>query len=269
MRPSFHHATRRSLGLVALIALTGTGPATAQTCYPPPDPPTFPWEEIQSFPAGGPMQTAWKVHFAHATGKGLFIPGAWFKKSPSSPWMRVLWDARTADIFVPYHSGSPRYYDLTGFNFSMVPATAADAGCCGQILDGVVIKEVRDRGILWKDDMTGRRGQELVLLATIDAANYNSVFQYGFRDDGTITLRLGATARNLPGREYEAHSHTTLWRVDVELGGSTTTRRSSPVISSRSLPCPLPTAPPRSTAASRDRRCGTTSNTTASGSRTP
>src|SRR5262249_42706709 len=43
--------------------------------------------------------------------------------------------------------------------------------------------------------------------------------QYSFRDDGSIGFRLGATARNLPGREFIAHMHNGLWRVDVDLGG--------------------------------------------------
>jgi primary-amine oxidase len=180
-----------------------------------------PNEVIQEFPTGGPMETAWRVRWAEAPAKGLSITGAWFKRGPSEPWMRILWDARLADIFVPYHSGWPRYYDLTGFNFGLVQATPQDAGCCGRLLGTPprVIKEVRDRGVAWKDDTAVHRGQELVLWGTLDAANYNYLMQYGFQDDGTITFRLGATARNLPGRETEAHMHNGLWRVDMDLNG--------------------------------------------------
>jgi len=177
-------------------------------------------EVVQEFPSRGTAETAWRVRFAHGTAKGLYITGAWFKRSPSEPWMRVLWDARVADIFVPYHSGSPRYYDLTSFNFGLVPATAEDAGCCGTILDSVVVKEVRDRGIAWKDDTEVRRGEALVLWATVDAANYNYIIEYSFRDDGMISFRIGGTARNLPGREFEAHMHNGLWRVDIDLNGA-------------------------------------------------
>jgi len=165
------------------------------------------------------METAWKVRFAHATGKGLYITGAWFKKAPNEPWMRVLWDVRVADIFVPYHSGSPRYYDLTNFYFPLVNATSADAGPCGRIIDNKVIHQVQNRGVLWKDDTEVRYGHELVLWATLDSANYNYVMRYAFLDDGTIALRLGATSRNLPGRELEAHMHNGLWRIDMDLNG--------------------------------------------------
>lgn len=176
-------------------------------------------EIVQEFPAEGATKTAWKVSWAHGTGKGLYITGAWFKRTLDEDWMRVLWDARVADIFVPYHTGSPRFYDLTGFRFNLVPATSADAGCCGTIIDDVIVKEVRDRGVAWKDDDQVRRGQELVLWATLDAANYNYIMQYGFRDDGTIEFRIAGTARNLPGREFEAHMHNALWRIDIDLNG--------------------------------------------------
>src|SRR5260370_38867024 len=43
--------------------------------------------------------------------------------------------------------------------------------------------------------------------------------QYGFQDDGTIACRLAATARNLPGREMEAHMHNGCWRIDMDLNG--------------------------------------------------
>lgn len=177
----------------------------------------------QSFPAspspGAPAVT-WRVRFAHATGKGLYITGAWIRTAPAAPFRRVLWDARLADIFVPYEAGSPRFYDLTNFNFPLVSATAADAGPCGKIIDGKVIHEVTSYGLMWKDDAAVRHGQELALWATLDSANYNYVMRYGFRDDGTITLRLGATSRNLPGMEQMGHLHDGLWRIDMDLDGA-------------------------------------------------
>jgi primary-amine oxidase len=179
-------------------------------------------EVVQEFPAGGPVETAWRVRWAQGPGKGLYITGAWFKRAPSKPWMQVLYDARVVELFVPYHSGSPRFYDLTSFNFGLVRATLADKGCCGALLGNppVVVKEVRDRGIAWKDDTLVRRGQELVLWGTLDAANYNYVMEYGFRDDGVIEFRIGATARNLPGAEVESHMHNALWRIDMDLNGA-------------------------------------------------
>ena len=61
-----------------------------------------------------------------------------------------------------------------------------------------------------------RRGEEVALL---DAANYNDVMAWIFRADGVVEGRVGATARNLPGAELEAHMHNPFWRLDIDLNG--------------------------------------------------
>jgi Cu2+-containing amine oxidase len=206
-----------ALGILALGLALLAPAAQAQTCLP------FTTqtgnEVIQDFPPGGAMQTSWRVTFGFASRKGLFITGAEFRKSPSDPYMRVLGEAGLSDLFVPYHPGSPRFLDLSQFNFSMVPVNTSDFGSCGAAAASVVVKEVRDRGLLWKDDSRVKRGYELVLWGTLDAANYNYVMSYHFRDDGSIGFRVGATARNLPGAEQVAHMHDGLWRIDIDLNG--------------------------------------------------
>ena len=63
-----------------------------------------------------------------------------------------------------------------------------------------VVKEVRDRGLAWKDAVHGvRRGRELVIWAGLEAGNYMYIMSYAFHDDGTIAFRVGATGQNLPG----------------------------------------------------------------------
>src|SRR5262245_27249790 len=215
-----YHVSRAWVGtpfLVLALALAGGCVSCPTMTAQPSGTPVN--EVIQQFPAGKPMQTAWKVRFAHGPGKGLYITGAFFKRNASENWVRVLWDARLAEMFVPYHPGSPRYHDLS-LGFGLVTANANDAGSCGRVIDTYVVKEVRDRGLAWKDDQAVHRGEELVLCATVDAANYNYVIQYQFRDDGSIGFRVGATSRNLPGMEYIAHSHDGLWRVDMDLAGA-------------------------------------------------
>lgn len=178
-------------------------------------------EVIQQFPTNDAMQTAWKVRWATATGYGLYIQDAWFKRGPKAPWLQVLGDARLAEMFVPYHSGSPRFWDIS-YNFPLVNVTREDCGPHGRILDqsNTVVCEVRDRGLMWVDSVKGsRRGQKLVLFATLNAANYRYVIEYGFQDDGVIAFRVGSTGRNYGSREWEGHMHNGLWRVDVNLGG--------------------------------------------------
>jgi len=156
------------------------------------------------------------------SGNGLVITAAFFQKSPASPFVRLFWDARVSEIFVPYHTGSPRYLDV-GFGFPMIALNANDCPAAkgGTILSPgkEVCKEVRDRGIAWKDDNNVRRGEEVVLWGAIDAANYNYVIEWTFRDDGVVLGRVGATAQNLPGTPFTAHMHGPIWRLDIDLNG--------------------------------------------------
>ena len=177
----------------------------------------------QSFPTTGPVETRWRICWQPVAGNGIAITSAHFQKSPTSPLMRVFWDARVSEIFVPYHSGSPRFLDV-GFGFGLVPLNASD---CPASQGGVILgpgsevcRELRDRGIAWKDDTQIRRGEEVTLWGAIDAANYNYVIEWTFRDDGVVLGRVGATARNLPGAEFEAHTHGPIWRLDIDLNGA-------------------------------------------------
>lgn len=192
---------------------------------------------FQQFPAQGPAETAWVVVWSENNHKGLWIENAWFlRKKPFtlSNAIQVLGAAGLSNIFVPYHKlnsvYNPRILDLK--SGGLLPAIPEDAGDCGAIaepplvspIDGtsrhVLIKEIRDRGVAWTSNRRTRRGQEMLLWATYDAGNYEYIIQYGFRDDGTITFRLGSTGYNSPVRPFEGHMHNALWYVDANLGGS-------------------------------------------------
>jgi len=166
-----------------------------------------PYEIIQEFPTGGPKkETAWKVRWAQATARGLYITGAWFRKGPAErDWVKVLGDARVSDIFVPYHGfkydgfESTRFWDLSNYKFNLVEAIPEDTGPRGEIIGDppVVVKELRDRGVMWKDHDGGmtRRGEELVLWATLEAGNY----AYIMRPTTTPTGRWRATSTTACG----------------------------------------------------------------------
>ena len=176
----------------------------------------------QQFPASGPLETAWYVTFDHQSAKALFLTSAYFKPSPSRDWIQVLGRAGLSEIFVPYQSGSPRFHDLSGFSFDLVTAGVSDTGRCGQVVgrDNKVVREVVDKGPLWKDDGKVVRGQKMLLWGTLDAANYNYIVRYEFHDDGTIQFRIAGTAVNLPTAPDEPHTHNALWRIDVNLDGA-------------------------------------------------
>ena len=223
----------RPVLFLALVRDDRAPTASAQRFFRPPvlaDPPSQ--EVIAEFlvsESGGvePRKgTAWKVHYARGLHKGLYITGAWFKRDLAEDWIKILNDARISELFVPYHQHSyVRYFDLTSFSFPMAEVKAEDAGPFGTLMPpfqgdtyATVVKEVRDRGIAWKDYAHGvRRGRELVLWGALEAGNYMYLMSYSFHDDGTIAFRVGATGQNLPGQRYEAHVHSAHWRIDIDL----------------------------------------------------
>jgi primary-amine oxidase len=177
-------------------------------------------EIVQAFPANDVTKTAWKVHWSTEAGPGLIIRSAWFKRDAKTSWLQVLGDARVAELFIPYHRGDPRFWDVEQ-SFSLCRATAEDAGAHGKLLGDPteVVWELRDRGVAWVDPKGPRRGQTMVLWATLSAANYRYIVEFGFQDDGAVTFRLGATGQNYAGAEWEPHMHNNLWRINVALGG--------------------------------------------------
>jgi primary-amine oxidase len=203
--------------LIAVLGMVGFAAPQEDTAKPKPEPIQ---EVIQSFPSNDVMKTAWKVRWATTAGYGLIIQEAWFKRGPMAPWLQVLGDSRLSEMFVPYHSGSPRFWDVS-YNFSLTTLNKEAAGPFGELLGNPanVVREVRDRGVMWVDPATGvRRGQTLMLWAVLNAANYRYVIEYGFRDDGQISFRVGSTGTNYSTREFEGHMHNGLWRINMVLG---------------------------------------------------
>jgi Concanavalin A-like lectin/glucanases superfamily/Copper amine oxidase, enzyme domain len=194
----------------------------------------------QEFPARGPTETAWKVVWSERPPQGLWVENAWFTPKPGAAPILVLGPSGLSNIFVPYHDGDPsrRDVDLNAYTF-LREAVPAYTGPCGTISGPampnpswihpaaaspprpVLIKEIRDRGVAWTSDGRLRRGEELLLWGVMDAGNYEYIVQYGFRDDGTITFRMGSTGYNYPNSRslaYLAHMHNALWYVDIDVG---------------------------------------------------
>lgn len=185
-----------------------------------------PDEIIQEFPAGGDMQTAWKVHYiAHERtnpGPGLTIVGAWLKTSPKADWLKVIGSIRLSEIYVPYNNGTQIHDIGAQGQYGLLEHSQADAGAHGKLLNNNrVIKELRDTGVLWKYYKQVRRGQELVLWSTLSAGNYNYIMEYSFRCDGQVMARLGSTGQNFGNHETIGHMHHGCWRIDVDLGDPT------------------------------------------------
>jgi primary-amine oxidase len=178
----------------------------------------------QRFPTNTslPEETRWRFCWQRVSKNGLVINAAYFRTSPTSPWVQVIYDVRVIELFVPYHSGSPRFLDMSSYNFSLFQLTPkhCPAATGGTLLDNnYVCKEVRDRGLAWTNYSGVRRGEEVVVWGGIGAGNYNYIIEWTFRDDGTLLGQVGATATNYPPQPLEAHMHGIYWRLDIDLNG--------------------------------------------------
>jgi Cu2+-containing amine oxidase len=162
-------------------------------------------------------------------------------RSGQPRWITVARDLQLGEVFVPYDRGSPRFQDVSAHPFWITRADESFLGpnCVapGKVLtspdpnhDRKVYREVHDDGPRWVSDggWTGgdrcRRGEKLLLWAVFYGANYRYLIEYGFQDDGTITCRLGATARNIFSRRDDrgdTHLHVACWRFDPDLGDPT------------------------------------------------
>jgi Cu2+-containing amine oxidase len=159
---------------------------------------------------------------------GLVITGASFQKSPASPFLYVLFDGRLGEIFVPYHDGFPRFMDISQFNFDPLPLPPAKFPPPRQIIGGgLICKEVRDY-LAWMDAFHAnpplvRYGQEVVYFSVLDAANYQYIMEWTFRDDGAILVRAGSTGPKHGGaNDTSGHMHSFTWRLDIDLNGADT-----------------------------------------------
>jgi Cu2+-containing amine oxidase len=177
-----------------------------------------PYSVEQAFPTTGAEVSRWKLCWQVIDGPNLVITGAWFRPAPNAAWIKILYDGRLSQLFVPYHSGSPRFHDVD-YGFSYVALSTSDCKPPATILgNGEVCRDVRDRGLMWKHKLKQRRGEELVLWSVLGAANYDYVIEWTFRDDGVFGVRAGMTG--IIYSNQQTHLHGTIWRLDVDLNGA-------------------------------------------------
>jgi Cu2+-containing amine oxidase len=155
---------------------------------------------------------------------GLVITGASFQRSPASPFIYVLFDGRLGEIMVPYHEGSPRFRDISYYNFDALTLPAAQFPPPRQIIGGgKICKEVRDYLAYMNFFGTNRvrYGQEVVYFGVLGAANYQYIMEWTFRDDGAIMVRAGSTGpKNGGSDDTRGHMHDFTWRLDIDLNGA-------------------------------------------------
>jgi primary-amine oxidase len=182
-----------------------------------------PQSVVASFPTAGPAQTQWDLCYEVMPRYGLVVRRASFQPFPAAPHIGVLSDARLGEIFVPYHSGKPRFYDIKGSNYKLRLLTTKE---CPPSVGGTLLaasfvcQEVRDSGVAWRRGDTVRRGQELVLWGILQAGNYQYIIEWTFQDDGTFKGQVGSTGPTRRKTPTQGHMHAFTWRVDIDLDGA-------------------------------------------------
>ncbi len=212
-------------------------------------------EETVHFPLGASAaeaQSSWKVRYVVDRVHGLRIKGAWFRRPGENPeWLKVVDDLHVSDLYVPYQDNVNRFFDMDmrllpkhgPWKLNQLPLGSENLlGPHAKFVDdGYTVREDRDAGLLWlySDQIytmsgqrpedpprTGKtfamRRQEMQLWGVFQGTNYFYVMQYSFQNDGSIIGRLGSTGKNYHkhNRVGTGHMHNTLWRVQLDLGGS-------------------------------------------------
>jgi Cu2+-containing amine oxidase len=120
----------------------------------------------------------------------------------------------------------PRFLDISRHDFDPLPLPPAKFPPPRQIIGGgMICKEVRDY-LAYMDAFTNenttrvRYGQEVIYFAVLDAANYQYIMEWTFRDDGAIQVRAGSTGPKYPYDFTIGHMHDFTWRLDIDLNGA-------------------------------------------------
>ena len=186
--------------------------------------------------------TQWTLCWELRQREGLIIQNANYRDRGGVS-RSVLFRGSIAEVHVPYHTGSPRFLDVT-VNTSGLGAgavTLAAAECDGVLVNPKVCREIHDRGYAWKFVGLFQLGQEVTYWISSQLGQYNYVTAWTFRDDGSIHPEVGFTGRLQiigPGSAYAAfgtrvnaqsasppqfglnHMHNVYWRLDLDLAGA-------------------------------------------------
>jgi hypothetical protein len=209
------------LGLVSVLATLTAVVAPAAVAADPCAGNASAFRTEQGFPTSGAERTRWRVTGCSVGPFGLVIGITSVRRTPTSSFIQVFYDARVSEIFVIYNDAT-QFFDISDFSSGLMHlnTTTECPPARGVLLaGGTVCREVRDRGLSFKTDTGSRRGQQLVLWGVIDSANYKYLVEWTFRDDAVVEARVGATGTNLEGHHDVPHMHSVTWRLDIDLNG--------------------------------------------------
>lgn len=200
--------------------------------------------ETISFRAG----TEWSLCWELRQREGLVIHAAAYKDKGGVS-RQVLHRGSIAEVHVPYHTGTPRYLDVSvdtaglggeALNLTQSSVPGANVDCTGVLRDPKVCMEIHDRGYAWKYTSFLQRGQEVTYWISSQMGQYIYITRWTFRDDGSFVPEMGFTGRlqifghrsayapfgSRLNDEAEAtprfginHMHNAYWRLDLDIAG--------------------------------------------------
>jgi primary-amine oxidase len=148
--------------------------------------------------------TRWRLCWEVVQREGLVINRAFYTDRGGTE-REVMFRGSIAQVHVPYHPGSPRFFDVTtstsglgAGSLSLTPpecdgGTLLDPG--GMFSGPRVCRQLADRGLAYKFGGLSVNGQELSLWLSSQLGQYNYITHWTFADDGTIRADVGFTGR--------------------------------------------------------------------------
>lgn len=221
------------LGVVTVMVIATTARAA---CTNPAE--TFVTTVTRTFSSG----SAWRIGVYHRACEGLTIGPVFFTPAGGVA-QQVLTRGTIAEVHVPYHTGAPRFFDVT-VSTSGLGAEAvalAPAECTGTRFDANrICVQNHDGGFGWKFGTSYRQAQAIEIFMSSQVGAYNYINKWTFHDDGTIEPQIGLTGRlqrfgtgpaHLPyGSQVnsasaiphvaKSHMHNFYYRLDFDIGGA-------------------------------------------------
>lgn len=158
----------------------------------------------------------------------------------------VLYEARMAQIFVPYDDNGARFHDVTDYGLGQYRVNLTAGECPGGTLSqhnamNVLCKtKVSNQGYAFRNGANVKLASTLTLLSASKIGAYTYLQKWTFGDDGTIEPSIGATGqlqRCTSSTSYgwrlrpssfcpstspygASHVHSYYWYLDFDLDGS-------------------------------------------------
>jgi primary-amine oxidase len=210
----------------------------------------------QKLPGG----TTWQMCWHNSSTAGLVLEDIGYRPKYEPKAIKVLASARLGQIHVPYDDGNVEYNDVTGVQLGSSPEPLKPKDCPGGTIKPIRVYgqnvnalcvTTQSHGFAYHGNSgdvgeahshtDSAQGQDLVVYAVYSAGYYHYVNQWNFSDDGTVSMKAGATGNLSPG-DFDAsdghgwplgkasrdratsHQHDITWRLDFQPDGSDRSR---------------------------------------------